>query len=50
MHKGKTWTVDSRLREFRFVVYGRMPVFVPFEGEEGQELLKVFLESRHESE
>jgi len=49
MHKGKTWTVDSRLREFRFVVYGRMPEFVAFESEVGLELLKVFLESRHES-
>lgn len=41
--EGKTWTVDYRLREFRFVVYGKMPEFVPFESDEGIKLLREFL-------
>lgn len=42
MHEGKTWTVDLRLREFRFLVYGEMPEFVPFENQKGIELLDAF--------
>lgn len=40
--KGKTWTVDPRLQEFRFLQYGEMPEYVPFDSEEGSELLKAF--------
>jgi hypothetical protein len=46
MHKGKTWTVDSRLREFRFVVYGEMPEFVPFDSEKGLRLLRAYWKSQ----
>ena len=39
-HNGKLWTVDPRLREFRHIVYGELPEFVPFDSEEGDELLR----------
>ena len=42
-HQGKTWTVDERLGEFRFIVYGEVPEFVRFESEQGVELWNVFL-------
>ena len=35
----KLWTVDFHLREFRFVVLGEMPEFVPFESDKGRDLL-----------
>jgi len=41
---GKTWTVDPRLREFRHLVFGEMPEFVPFESEEGRELMEAMRE------
>ena len=36
----KVWTVDPRLQEFRYMVYGQMPEFVPFDSERGAELLR----------
>lgn len=33
--------MDSRLHEFRHIVYGEMPEFVPFTSEQGEELLRV---------
>ena len=39
IYKEKLWTVDVRLREFRHVVYGEMPEFVPFDSPKGKELL-----------
>jgi hypothetical protein len=44
-HLGKVWTVDLRLKEFRFVVFGEMPEFVPFDSEEGGLLLTALLGS-----
>jgi hypothetical protein len=44
-YKGKAWTVDKRLQEFRFVVLGRMPEFVPFESAKGVELLLAYWKS-----
>lgn len=37
---GKEWTVDPRLREFRHIVYGELPELVPFDSEEGEELMQ----------
>lgn len=38
-HNGKLWTVDPRLQEFRHIVYGEMLEFVPFDSEQGEELM-----------
>lgn len=35
----KGYTVDRRLREFRRIVFGEMPEFVPFESVRGKELM-----------
>ena len=43
---GKEWTVDERLEEFRFVVFGKMPEFVPFESDKGLTLLRAFWKSQ----
>lgn len=40
IHEEKVWTVDERLREFRHVVYGKMPEFVSYDSVAGQELLR----------
>jgi hypothetical protein len=40
IHKGKVWTIDERFREFRFIVYGERPEFVPFDNKEGLELIE----------
>lgn len=37
---GKLWTVDPRLKEFRFIVHGEMPEFVPFDSDKGMKLLE----------
>lgn len=37
--EGKSWTVDERLGEFRFVVFGETPEFVPFDSEKGERIL-----------
>jgi hypothetical protein len=47
VHEGKVWTVDIRLREFRFVEYGELPEFIPFESEEGEKMLRA-MEHRQE--
>ena len=33
------YTVDRRLREFRKMVFGEMPEFIPFDSEKGRELM-----------
>jgi hypothetical protein len=38
--EGKAWTIDPRLREFRHLVFGEMPEFVPFDSERGEELME----------
>lgn len=48
-HKGKTWTVDPRLREFRHIIYGQPLEFVPFESEQGLDLLEAFRTERTRS-
>ena len=32
------YTIDHRLREFRRLVFGEMPEFIPFQSEKGREL------------
>jgi len=50
MHRGKEWTVDERLQEFRFVVFGKMPEFVPFDSEKGLGLLRAYWRSQPSQE
>ncbi len=40
-YKNKIYTVDYRLREFRFIEYGEMPKFIPFDSELGIKLLSI---------
>jgi len=40
-YKNKVYTVDYRLREFRFIEYGKMPEFIPFNSELGIKLLNI---------
>ena len=40
-YKNKTYTVDYRLKEFRFMEYGKMPEFTPFNSELGIKLLSI---------
>ena len=40
---GKVWTADERLQEFRHIVFGEMPEFVPFGSEKGILLLKALV-------
>ena len=40
-YKNKIYTVDYRLREFRFIEYGKMPEFILFESELGTKLLNI---------
>ena len=35
----REYTVDRRLREFRKMVFGEMPEFIPFDSEKGRELM-----------
>ncbi len=43
--KGKVWTGDERLQEFRFLQYGEMPEYMPFEGPLGLELLRALVQN-----
>lgn len=40
-YKNKIYTVDYRLREFRFIEFGKMPEFIPFDSELGIRLLRI---------
>jgi len=40
-YKNKIYTIDCRLREFRFIEYGKMPEFIPFSSELGIKLLSI---------
>jgi len=40
-YKNKVYTVDYRLKEFRFVEYGKMLEFIPFDSELGIKLLNI---------
>jgi len=40
-YKNKVYTVDYRLKEFRFIEYGEMPEFIPFNSEFGTKLLNI---------
>ncbi len=48
--KGKEWTVDERLREFRFARVDVGLEFVPFDSEKGLELLEVFWKNQDNRE
>ncbi len=39
----KNYTVDFRLKEFRKVVFGKLPEFIPFDSPKGQKLINEFL-------
>ena len=41
-YEGKEWTVDLRLKEFRYMKLGETPLFVPFESENGQKMMKSY--------
>lgn len=43
-YKNKVYTVDYRLKEFRFVEYGKMLEFIPFDSELGKKLLDTIRE------
>jgi len=43
VYNGKTWTADERLGEFRHIVFGDLPEFVPYDSVKGVELLAAFL-------
>jgi hypothetical protein len=40
--EGKAWTVNQWLGEFRHVIFGVMPEFVPYDSERGSGLLRAF--------
>ena len=40
-YKNNIYTVDYRLKEFRFIEYGKMPEFIPFDSELGIRLLRI---------
>ena len=40
-YKNKIYVVDYRLREFRFIEYGKMLEFIPFDSELGIRLLRI---------
>jgi len=40
-YKKKIYTVDYRLREFRFIEFGKMIEFIPFYSEIGTKLLSI---------
>jgi hypothetical protein len=39
-YQGKKYVVDERLREFRFMEFGKLPEFVPFDSPKGREIMK----------
>ena len=41
-YKGQVFTVDWRLREFRHLIYGETPEYVPFQSKRGRELMRAF--------
>ncbi len=41
----KGYSVDFRLKEFRKVIFGKLPEFVPFESEKGGKLVTEFLKT-----
>ena len=43
------YTVDERLREFRRIVYGELPEFIPFDSPRGQELLAELQTARRDN-
>jgi hypothetical protein len=36
----KEYTIDPRLREFRFIQYGKKMEFIPFNSEKGKKMIK----------
>ena len=37
---GKDYTIDPRLKEFRFIQYGKKMEFIPFSSVKGQKMLR----------
>jgi hypothetical protein len=48
--QGKKYVIDERLREFRFMEYGKLPEFVPFDSPKGREIMKHQRREAHETE
>ncbi len=44
-YQGKNWTMDERLGEFRHLVYGELPQFIPFDNDLGSKLLRAYRSS-----
>ncbi len=49
-YQGKRYVIDERLREFRFMQYGKLPEFVSFESPKGREIMKHLRSEAHETE
>jgi hypothetical protein len=49
-YQGKKYVIDERLREFRFMQYGKLPEFVPFDSAKGRDIMKHLRREAHESE
>jgi hypothetical protein len=49
-YQGKKYVIDERLREFRFMEFGKLPEFVSFGSPKGREILKHLQREAHESE
>ena len=49
-YQGKEYVIDERLREFRFMQYGKLPEFVPFDSVKGRDIMKHLRREAHESE
>lgn len=41
----KGYTVDFRVKEFRKIIYGKLPEFIPFDSPKGQKLINGFLKT-----
>jgi hypothetical protein len=49
-YQGRKYVIDERLREFRFMQYGKLPEFVPFDSPKGREMMKHLRNEAHETE
>jgi len=49
-YQGKEYVIDERLREFRFMEFGKLPEFVPFDSPKGREIMRHLRGEAHETE
>jgi hypothetical protein len=49
-YQGRKYVIDERLREFRYMEYGKLPEFVPFESPKGREIMRHLHKEAHETE